>query len=125
MIIKDAFVINIGVDFEISVLAGYNTNQVLVQCISALKDKLKTDKLSFTTPIYKTDLYTCIANIEGVQSVVKVDVVNKFGSSGGYSSYRYNIENATFNDIIYPSLDPSVFEVTYPDQDIKGKVVSY
>mgnify|MGYP003108466852 CR=1 FL=1 len=123
--IKDGFVVNIGVDFEISVLAGYNTNQVLVQCISSLKDKLKTDKLSFTTPIYKTDLYTCIANIEGVQSVAKVDVVNKFGSSGGYSSYRYNIENATFNDIIYPSLDPSVFEVTYPDQDIKGKVVSY
>ena len=26
------------------------------------------------------------------------------------------------NNIIYPSLDPSIFELRYPQQDIKGRV---
>jgi hypothetical protein len=31
--------------------------------------------------------------------------------------------SATKNKIVYPSLDPCVFEVKYPDIDIKGNVV--
>ena len=29
----------------------------------------------------------------------------------------------TKNNIIYPSLDPSIFELKYPNQDIKGRIV--
>jgi hypothetical protein len=36
--IRDAFIINIGVDFEIIVLPEYNNNEVLLACITALKD---------------------------------------------------------------------------------------
>ena len=35
----------------------------------------------------------------------------------------YDVEKASRNGIIYPSLDPSIFEVKYPNQDILGKVV--
>ena len=27
--------------------------------------------------------------------------------------------------LFYPSIDPSIFEVKYPNSDIKGRVVSY
>jgi hypothetical protein len=49
-----------------------------------------------------------------------VKVTNKCG--GKYSSNSYNIEAATKDKIVYPSLDPSVFEIKYPDSDIKGRV---
>ena len=41
----------------------------------------------------------------------------------GYSQYSYDIDGATQNQVIYPSLDPSIFEVKFPQTDIKGKVV--
>ena len=63
-------------------------------------------------------------NIEGVQTVKNINIVNKVGEFIGYSPYSYDIEAATVSNVIYPSLDPSVFEVKYPNQDIQGRVVS-
>ena len=121
--IKDGYIVNIGIDFEITVLPGNNSNAVLYRCIKALKDKYSNDNLSFANALYKTDMYLCLANVEGVQSVTDVKVSNLY--NGDYSSHRYNLEEATYQDVIYPSLDPSVFEIKYPTKDIKGKVITY
>ena len=59
----------------------------------------------------------------GVQSVVKVDIINLAG--GNYSLYSYDIKSATKQGVVYPSLDPMIFEVRFPDTDIYGKVVTY
>ena len=123
--IKDGYIVNIGIDFDITVLPGNNTNAVLVQCINVLKQMFAIDKYSFSSAIYIKDIYLALANVKGVQSVVNVNVYNKFGADNGYSQYTYNIDNATYKDVIYPSLDPSVFEVKFPNEDIKGKVVAY
>jgi hypothetical protein len=40
-----------------------------------------------------------------------------------YSDNSYNIEQATKGKIVYPSLDPCVFEVKYPNKDIKGRAI--
>jgi hypothetical protein len=61
--------------------------------------------------------------IKGVQTVKTISIDNKVGSNLGYSPYSYDILSATQNNVIYPSLDPSIFEVRYPNNDIKGKVV--
>jgi hypothetical protein len=63
--------------------------------------------------------------IRGVQSVVKLEVVNKQSTLGNntYSQYGYDIAGATKNGNIYPSLDPAIFEVRFPDVDIQGRVV--
>jgi len=121
--IKDGYIVNIGIDFEITVLPGNNSNTVLFRCIKSLKDKYAIDKLSFASAIYKTDIYLCLANVEGVQSVTSVNVSNLY--NGDYSSHRYDIEEATYQDVIYPSLDPSVFEIKFPTKDITGKVITY
>jgi len=34
------------------------------------------------------------------------------------------MEGATQNGTIFPSLDPSIFEIKFPNVDIKGQVVS-
>jgi hypothetical protein len=59
-----------------------------------------------------------------VQTVNNLQIINKAGTNTGYSQYAYGIQSATQGGIIYPSLDPSIFEVKYPDTDIKGRISS-
>ena len=124
MAIKDAFVINIDCNFEIITLPNYNNNEVLVNCINVLKSYFNINNWQINQPIITRDLYTTLDAIEGVQTVKKVIIGNKRGTTSGYSQYAYDVDGATQNGVIYPSLDPSIFEVKFPNQDIKGKVVT-
>lgn len=123
--IKDAFIINIGVDFEISVRANYNSNEVLIKCVDALKTFFNTSNWQINQVIVKSDILTTLANVNGVQSVLDVQLKNLYDSTLNYSNNVYDLSTATKNGIIYPSLDPSIFEVKFPNKDIKGRVVSY
>ena len=121
--IRDAFIINIGVDFEIIVLPEYNNNEVLLACITALQTYFNINNWQINQPILIRDLYLLLDKIKGVQSVKNIFISNKAGTTLGYSQYAYDIAGATQNQVIYPSLDPSIFEVRYPNTDVKGKVV--
>ena len=121
--IRNAFIINIGVNFEIVVLPEFNNNEVLLVCISELEDYFNKDKWQINQPIILRDLFVLLDKIEGIQTIKSLTISNKAGTTSGYSQYSYDIEGATQNQVIYPSLDPSIFEVKYPNQDIKGKVV--
>ena len=50
-------------------------------------------------------------------------IENKYKSSEGYSGNFYDINSALKDGILYPALDPSIFDVKYPNADIKGKVL--
>ena len=121
--IKDAFIINIGVEFDLIILPNYNNNEVIFNCIQALKDYFVIDKWLINEPIMLRDLYILLDKVNGVQTVKKINITNKVGTNLGYSQYAYDISGATQNNVIYPSLDPMVFEVKYPDTDIVGRVV--
>jgi hypothetical protein len=123
--IKDAFIINIGVDFEISVLPNYNSNEILLKCVDAVRSYFDITKWQINQPIIKSDITTTLANIKGVQSVVGVKFLNLYDTDFGYSGNTYDLQTATRNGVIYPSLDPSIFELKFPNQDIRGRVVSY
>jgi len=121
--IKDAFFINIGVDFDIVVLPEYNNSEVMFNCIQALKDYFQIDKWQINEPILLKDLFILLDKIDGVQTVKNINITNKTGINSGYSEYAYDIKGANINNVIYPSLDPMIFEVRFPDTDIKGRVV--
>jgi len=123
--IKDAFIINIGVNFQISVLSNYNSNEVLLKCIDALKLYFDIDKWQINQPIVKSDIMNVLANVTGVQNIINIEIQNLFDSTLNYSGNIYDISTATKNGVIYPSLDPSIFEVKFPNQDIRGRVVNY
>lgn len=123
--IKDAFIINIGVEFEITVLSNFSSNEVLLNCIAAARTYFDIDKWQINQPIIKTELLNIIANVKGVQSVVGVEFNNLYDTDQNYSGNVYDLDSATRQGIIYPSLDPSIFEVKFPNKDIKGRVVSY
>jgi hypothetical protein len=122
--IKDAYIINLGVDFEITVIPNYNSNEVLLKCINALKTYFEIDRWQINQPIIKSDIVNTIGNVKGVQTIVSTRIKNLYKSENGYSGNLYDLETATRNGVIYPSLDPSVFEVKFPNQDIRGRVVS-
>lgn len=123
--IKNAYVINIGVTFEIITRPNYNNRDVLAQCLVNLKEYFNTDNWQINQPIILSEIYTLLDRVDGVQTVQTVTVSNKSGEADGYSKYSYDISAGTLKNIIYPSLDPSIFEVKYPDTDIQGRVVTY
>ena len=107
------------------VLPNFTSSEVLVRCVNALKDYFNIEKWSINQPIIMSEIYTLIDQIKGVQTVRKVTINNKVGENLGYSKYGYDILGATKNNIIYPSLDPSIFEVKYPNSDILGRVSNF
>jgi hypothetical protein len=121
--VRDAFIINIGVNFDIIILPNYNSNEVLTKCILALQDYFAIDKWQINQPIILRDIYILLDAIEGVQTVKNITFTNLTGTSLGYSQYAYDMAAATQNNVVYPSLDPMIFEVKYPSQDIQGRVV--
>ena len=123
--IKDAFYINIGVNFDITVQSGYNNQDVITNCILMLQDHFNTEKWQINQPIILSEINSKLLQVQGVQSVVKVEIINKQDNTGNtYSQYGYDLSGATKNGNIYPSLDPSIFELRYPNTDIQGRVVA-
>jgi len=123
--IKDAFVINFKLDFEITAYKKYNNNEVKLNCISELINYFNIDKWQINQPIIISEISNLLAGIDGVQTVEKIELENKNGLSLGYSQYKYDFEGATKKGVIYPSMDPSIFELKYPNQDINGRVTTY
>ena len=123
--IKDAFIINIGIDFEITILPNYNSNEVLLSAIDTLQKYFEIDKWQINQPIIKSEVMNTLANTDGVQSVVGLKFNNLYNTNQNYSGNIYDLETATRQGIIYPSLDPSIFELKFPKKDIKGKVTTY
>ena len=121
--IKDAFYINIGVNFDIVIASGFSNNDVISNCILALQNHFAIEKWSINQPIVLADITSRLLQVKGVQNVIKVEIVNKQG--GNYSPYAYDIPGATRLGNIYPSVDPSIFEVRFPNTDIQGRVVPF
>ena len=102
-----------------------NGNQVILRCIDKLKRYFDTKRWQINQPIVISNVYTELDRVDGVQTVVGVKVVNYYDTTLGYSPNAYDISRATKDGIIFPSLDPSIFEIKYPDNDIIGRVRAF
>ena len=131
--IKNAFVINIGVKFNVLTKVGYNKEEVVLKSIQRVKDFFNIDKWQIGQPIVLADLAYQISLVDGVSAVVPPEednpnghpvlITNKFKVGSGYSGNAYDIVGATRGGVVYPSLDPSCFELKYPNIDIEGRAV--
>ena len=119
----DGFIVNIGLDFEVICYSNYNKREVVTNCLSQIQDYFNIDNWTFNKPINISEIELILANVDGVMSVPSVKISNLCGGDGNYSPNRYNIEQATKGKIVYPSLDPCIFEVKYPNKDIKGRAL--
>ena len=120
--IRDAYIVNIEVNYEVVVLPEYNGREVLLQVQEAVKSFFDTNKWTINQPIEISKLYTAIDRVKGVQSAENIEIKNKVG--GQYSDIAYDIQVATKKNVIYPSYDPMIFEVKFPDRDIVGRITT-
>jgi len=131
--LKDGYIINFGVKFNIIVKRGYNKNDVLFRAIQKVKQFFDIQKWQINQPIILGDLAYQISLVDGVVSLVPPEannpnkdlilIENKYLTSQGYSGNVYDMISASKDGVIYPSLDPSIFELKYPNADIEGRVV--
>ena len=131
--VKDAFIINIGIRFSIVTRTGFNKQEVLIRCIDRITSYFNPDNWQINQPIEIAELQQEIGLIDGVGTLVPpvddnpenklIIIKNKYKISEGYSGNLYDIDSATKDSVIYPSLDPSIFEIKFPGQDIEGNVV--
>ena len=131
--IKDAYIINIGVKFAILTKIGFNKNEVLLRCVSVVQDFFDIDRWQIGQPIVLADLVYEISLVDGVATVVNpsennpnnrpIVIENKYQLDQGYSGNFFDIDTSIRGGILYPALDPSIFEIKYPNVDISGKVL--
>tara|TARA_R100001463_G_scaffold22378_3_gene53726 strand:+ start:11484 stop:13457 length:1974 start_codon:yes stop_codon:yes gene_type:complete len=131
--IKNAYIVNIGVRFSIITQRGFNKNEVLLRCVDEMKKHFDVKKWQIGQPIILSDVAYKLSLVDGVASVVPpaddnpqkqmVVIENKFQTSSGYSGHVYDMQSATKDGVIYPSLDPCIFEVKFPNIDISGRVI--
>jgi len=117
--ILDAYIVNIGINFDIIVAPNFNKNEVLLKCIDTFKIFFNINNWSINQPIIISDLYNELFKVQGVRNVTNISVINKVGTL--YSDSLYDIKSATKDGVIYPSKDPCCFEIKYLDKDIVGR----
>lgn len=122
--IKTAYIVNISVDVDIIPTPNSNSQEVILRVVNRLKELFNVDRMQINGPIVIPNILSELDKVRGVQTIARLEITNLYNTALGYSKYVYNIEGATKNGIIYPSLDPMIFEVRYPNKDIRGRIIS-
>jgi hypothetical protein len=107
-----------------------------LRCVSTVQDFFDIDRWQIGQPIVLSDIAYELSLVEGVASLAPpreddsnqpIVITNKFQTDGGYSGNKYNVTEkdggGLMDGILYPALDPSIFEVKYPNIDIQGRVL--
>jgi hypothetical protein len=139
--IIDGKVINFGVQFEVTSHRSANKADVKLRVIDSIRNYFTTDKMQFRQPIYISDLEYEIMGLDGVRAVNELKLVQTFtlpdgtdgdilylhtltGSTGDSNyNWQYDFTEANKSGVILPSVEPSVFELKFPNKDIRGKVL--
>jgi hypothetical protein len=121
--IKDPFLIDLGINVDVIVRPNENSNEVLLKCSEKLIELFKPEKLQINQPILLSSIRNELDKIDGVQSVQRIDFVNKVNMNEGYAGNQYDVKAAIRGDVLYPSLDPCLFRVPYPKRDILIRAV--
>jgi hypothetical protein len=118
--IVDPYIINFGIEFIVKPSAGADKFSTLNKAVGALKDKYNVS-LYIGEPIYLSDIYEALKQVDGVLDVVKVKLVNKTGANYSNASLTIDKNLSPNGDyLIIPK--NAVAELKYPEVDIKGKV---
>ena len=142
------YYVNFGVNFEVNYDRRFNSTDVKLETIDVIKDFFKISKMQFKQAINMSDLKYNILGLDGVIGIKTLSLFQNTtqllnfpatatsrqmssyngdgtSDSAGESGYgfRYEMGNATVDDVVRPSVTPAVFELRNPDKDIYGRVV--
>ena len=131
--IKSGKIINIGFNVDIFIDKNYNKSDVVASVINLIKDYMDINKHNLGDDIFIGDLEKEIMKLDGVISIINIDVLNMFGN--GYSNTKtgqpvkeedlanegaeyYTLDLDASEGVIYSDGD-TMLEIKYPNDDIK------
>lgn len=118
--ILDPFIINIGINFIVKPEINSDKFKVLNDCVNAIASEFSTP-LFIGESISLSKMFNVLNNVAGVNDAVKIQIINK--SSSNYSNVFFSIEENMSPDgdmLICPK--NAVFELKFPEVDVKGKL---
>ena len=118
--ILDPFIINFGINFIIKPEKNVDKFKVLDDCVIALSNEFSSP-LFIGESISKSNIFNVLNDVSGVNDVVKVQIINK--TSVNYSNVFFSILDNVSPDgdmIVCPK--NAIFEMKFPEVDIKGKL---
>ena len=119
--ILDAKILNLGINYTIVNDYRYEKSEVLSSCAQKLEE-LFSHTREIGEPFFISDIQRVLKNVSGVLDVVDIQIENKYGSP--YSQLQINLDTIRSADGRYLEIPKNViFEIKYPETDIKGAVV--
>jgi hypothetical protein len=117
--ILPAKVINLGIKFEAVGRADVPKFETLQKSIDSVIAFFNRQKADIGEPFFITDVYQVLKEVEDVVDVTNVNITLKTG--GLYSDVKFNIYENTSSDGRYINIPKNcVYEIKFPNQDIKG-----
>ena len=122
--ILDAIVVNIGINYSVTVEKGYRSPVVLGAISSKLASYFNIRSFQINKPIIVGEIENLILNIPGVVSLISINIVNKTNVQDNkiYGTYNFDIKQNLDRGMLFPPIG-GIFEVKYPNEDITGRGV--
>jgi len=118
--ILDPYIINLGVDFTIKLKPGMNRSDIQAIAVEKIR-KAFAEGFFIGESLYVSNLYSILKDIDAVLDVSSVKITNKSG--GQYSATSFVINKNLSPDgsqLLCP--ENAIFEIKYPEVDIRGKI---
>ena len=117
----DAAIINIGFNYKYTTESGFSKTSVQADVNAAVR-KLFAEKQYLGEPVYITTIYQTVNRVQGVVDTLKVTPLIK--QSANYSNLGLEIDDVLSKDGTFLKCPKNcVFEIKYPDQDLKGTIL--
>ncbi len=118
--VLDPKIINIGIKFSAVVNYSEDKFEALNVAITEVQNMF-LEKMDIGQPLYITDIYDRLNNLEEIVDVTSVEIENKAGAL--YSDSTINIDQYISADgrILYAP-ENVIYELKYPALDIKGTI---
>ena len=122
--VKDASIINFGIEFTIRVRPNANKIATVQRVINNLRSLLDVSKFQVGEPIVESNITLAILNTQGVQALPSLKLINFFGDVGdiSYSSEVFDLNENMLNGLVVPPAG-SIFELKFPNTNILGNVL--
>jgi hypothetical protein len=118
--ILDPYIINLGIEFVISVMRQNDKSLAVDAAINALNSAF-VGGFFIGEHIEISDIYNILKSVPSILDVVTVKLINKTGAQ--YSNVQFSVNKNISPDggrLICPA--NAIFEIKFSDIDIKGKV---
>ena len=118
--ILDPYIINLGIDFTVKLKPGTNRADIQSSAVAKIRKSI-AEGFFIGEAMSVSGLYSTLKDIDAVLDVSSVKITNKSG--GQYSSTSFVINKNLSPDgsqLLCP--ENAVFEVKYPEVDIRGKI---